>query len=501
MCAWILRKKENPSPFPPLSRGSLRARAGGKYRSLFENALEGIFQSTGEGQFIIANPACARILGYAYPRELTGLDSETMRLSFADPERYQEFRRLLAERGFVQKYETQVFRKDRGKIWVSLNAQVIRTPAGEPLFYEGRMEDITERKRSEDRVQYLSFHDKLTGLYNRAYFEEELKRQDTGRQLPISVILGDVNCLKLINDAFGHQEGDKLLSQIALILRESCRKEDLVARLGGDEFAIFLPRTHTGGAEEILQRIRLFCGEKSIGPVPLSISLGTATKEKPSQDFQKILREAEERMYKNKLLEGKAIRNSFIFSFRRILGEKSYENEAHIQYLRHLALRVGCNLGLSDRELNELSLLAVWHDVGYIAIPEEILKKPAPLTGEEWKVIRRHPEIGYRIAESSNELLPIAEAILSHHERWDGIGYPLGLKGENIPLISRIVSLVDAYEVMTQGRPYKGTQSPDCSLKEIRKESGRKFDPTLVDFFLKIASDGNSLPPWGRGVR
>jgi diguanylate cyclase (GGDEF)-like protein len=361
-----------------------------------------------------------------------------------------------------------------------------------PPFIEGRMEDITERKSSEDRIHYLSFHDKLTGLYNRAYFEEELKRLDTPRQLPISVILGDVNGLKLINDVFGHEEGDRLLRKIALILRESCRKEDIVARLGGDEFGVFLPRTSAEAAGEIIQRIKQLCSQKNIGPMQISIALGGVTKETPSQDMGKILRDAEEKMYQTKLLESKAIRTSLYFSLRRVLFEKSYETEEHTVRLRELALRMASSLGLSSTDMSNLSLLASWHDIGMVALPKEILRKTGSLTGEEWGRIRKHPEIGYRLAESSPELVAISEAILYHHENWDGSGYPLGLKEEKIPLASRILAIVDAFDVMTHGRHYEKTLHMQAALDEIRKAAGSKFDPKAVDTFLNLFASPNS---------
>jgi len=203
-------------------------RAEAKYRSIFANAVEGIFQSTPNGQFIVANPACARVLGYASAEELLIQGPDEQRGHFVEPGRYKEFQNLLEDHGAVQGYEVQMYRQDGNKIWVSINARAVRNPRGELLSYEGTIQDITERKRTEDQIQYLSFYDKLTGLYNRAYFEEELNRLDTERQLPISIIMGDINGLKLINDAFGHQEGDKVLSQVAKILRESCRKEDVI---------------------------------------------------------------------------------------------------------------------------------------------------------------------------------------------------------------------------------------------------------------------------------
>ena len=466
----------------------LLQRSERRYRSLFENAVEGIFQCTLEGQFLIANPACARILGFLSPDDLIRPDGGTKNLCFIDPEKYQEFQQALKEKGVVEKLEAQLWRKDRSKIWVSLNVLVNRDSEGMSPFIEGRMEDITERKSSEDRIYYLSFHDKLTGLYNRAYFEEELKRLDTPRQLPISLILGDVNGLKLINDVFGHEEGDRLLRQIAFILRESCRKEDVVARLGGDEFAVFLPRTSAEAAGEIIPRIKHLCSQRKIGPMQLSIALGAVTKETPTQDMGKVLRDAEEKMYQTKLLESKGIRTSLYLSLQKVLFEKSFETEEHIARLKELALRMASSLGLFSTEVSKLSLLASWHDIGMVALPEEILRKTGPLTGEEWGRVQKHPEIGYRLAESSPDLVAIAEAILSHHENWDGSGYPLGLKGEKIPLPSRILAIVDAFDNMTHGGSYEKTLDHEEALKWLSKRAGRQFDPCLVQVFIKLFS-------------
>jgi diguanylate cyclase (GGDEF)-like protein/PAS domain S-box-containing protein len=472
----------------------LLQRSERRYRSLFENAVEGIFQCTLEGQFLIANPACARILGFPSPDELVHSDSGTKNLCFIDPEKFQEFQQALKEKGVVEKLEVQLWRKDRSKIWVSLNVLVNQDAEGMPPFIEGRMEDITERKSSEDRIHYLSFHDKLTGLYNRAYFEEELKRLDTPRQLPITLTLGDVNGLKLINDAFGHEEGDRLLRQIASILQKSCRKEDIVARLGGDEFALLLPRTSAEVAGKIISRIKHLCSQKNIGPMQLSIALGAVTKETPSQDMGKILRDAEEKMYQTKLLESKAVRTSLYSCLRKLLFEKSFETEEHTARLEELALRMGSSLGLSPGEQSKLSMLCAWHDIGMVALPEEILRKTCPLSGEEEDRIRKHPEIGYRLAESSPELALIAEAILYHHENWDGSGYPLGLKGEKIPLLSRILSIVDAYEVMTHGCSYTKTTDRQGALEELRKKAGSQFDPHFLEWFINLFS-GQVLSP------
>jgi diguanylate cyclase (GGDEF)-like protein/PAS domain S-box-containing protein len=462
----------------------LFTRAESKYRTIFENAVEGIFQCTSNGQFIVANPACARILGYDSPEEL--IRSHSSDTFFVDPTRHEEFQLILKNQGIVQGFEYEVYRKDGSKIWISENARVFSDDTGTMFFYEGIIQDITERKKSEEQIKFLSFHDKLTGLYNRAYFEEELKRLNTNRQLPISLIIGDVNGLKLVNDAFGHREGDQLLGKIAVILRECCRKEDLIARLGGDEFGIFLPNTNDRVAMEITNRINVACNNGSQGRLRLSIALGAVTKMDLSQDFRTIMKEAEDRMYRNKLLESKSVRSSIIASLRQSLFEKSHETEEHTQRLKKLATEIGRAFGLPDSVLDELTLLAALHDIGKIGIPEGIIIKQGNLTGEEWESIWKHPEIGYRIAGQFPELAPIAEAILAHHEWWNGTGYPRGLKGEDIPFISRIISIVDAYDAMTYGRPYKEAMEHQETLEEIKRFAGSQFDPQIVEMFLKI---------------
>jgi diguanylate cyclase (GGDEF)-like protein len=303
-----------------------------------------------------------------------------------------------------------------------------------------------------------------------------------------------VNGLKLVNDAFGHAAGDKLLTRVAQILKDCCRKEDVIARLGGDEFAIFLPRTSFKVTSIIIDRIKAACRNASQDPVQLSIALGAVTKESSSQSIQEIQREAEERMYRSKLLESKSLRASIISSLKRTLFEKSHETEEHTNRLQRVALKIGHALGLSEGELNDLSLLSTLHDIGKIAIPEGIIAKPAQLSTEEWDLIWKHPEIGYRIAAATPELVPIAEAILAHHEWWDGTGYPRGLKGEEIPLLSRIISIVDAFDVMIFGRPYKEHITQEQALIELKKQGGIQFDPHLIEIFVRMEREDRSSP-------
>ncbi len=357
---------------------------------------------------------------------------------------------------------------------------------GKIIGYHGIYTDIRDRKAAESKIRFLSFNDKLTGLYNRAFFEEELKRLDTQRQLPLALIIGDVNGLKLTNDVFGHLVGDQLLIETAGIIKQACRKEDIICRWGGDEFAILLPNTGKEAVDQICQRINELAKISTEGPITISISLGYAIKESTSQPIIEIIKKAEEKMYRNKLMESKSTRSHIIDSLKQSLYERSHETEAHGERMKEMSNTLGRGMDLDSDKLNELSLLALLHDIGKMAIPDGILEKPGPLTEAEWEKMKGHSEIGYRIAETSPELIHISKYILYHHERWDGTGYPHGLKGEEIPLLSRIVAVVDVYDVITQGRAYKEAVSHDEAIKEILRCSGTQFDPKIVSKFVEI---------------
>jgi diguanylate cyclase (GGDEF)-like protein/PAS domain S-box-containing protein len=385
--------------------------------------------------------------------------------------------------------EDVLLNKHGREIPVDYNAAPIKNYKGDTTGMVFVLRNITERKEAEERIKYLSFHDRLTDLYSRDYFEEELRRLDTPRELPLSLVMGDVNGLKLVNDVFGHQEGDTLLRKIADALKGSCRKEDMVARWGGDEFVVLLPKTTETLALEFAKRVRALCSETDGTSIQPSIALGLVTKEKADQDLYELLKTAEDRMYRNKLMERKSTRSAIIYSLQRTVQEKSLEMGEHAVRLKSVALDAGRAAGLPDDKLDELSLLAMLHDIGKIAISDQILGKPGRLLPEEWEAMQGHLEIGYRIVESTPELAHIGEALLAHHEWWDGTGYPKRLNGAQIPLISRILAIVDAYDVMTHDRPYRAAVSRDEAINELRQCAGTQFDPQLVDLFVKAVAE------------
>jgi len=253
---------------------------------------------------------------------------------------------------------------------------------------------------------------------------------------------------------------------------------------------LLLPKTSISSTEEILDRIKRECKNTKILKIPVSISLGTATKETLRQDIQIIVADAESNMYKNKLVEKESLTSSIIFALEQALYEKSNETKEHADRMHELALKLGKSIKLPSHQLDELSLLASLHDIGKVAIPEKILLKKGKLTDREWAVIKKHPEIGFNIAQSSPQISHVAKSILSCHENWDGSGYPLGLTGESIPVISRIILIADAYDVMTSGRVYKLPMSKDEAINELKRCAGTQFDPALVDKAIEILANG-----------
>ncbi|MEN6324722.1 MAG: PocR ligand-binding domain-containing protein [Syntrophomonas sp.] len=429
-----------------------------------------------EGRYISVNDSFCEVVGYNH-QEIIGQTSVELGIWVDSAFRQKVKQKILANEPIR---ETEIrFRRKSGEERFGLFSAERIDVDGE-ICLLNVLNDITERKQAEDQIKYLSFYDKLTGLYNRAFFEEELKRLDTERQLPLSLFMGDVNGLKMVNDALGHQEGDKLLVTVAELLKKSCRKEDIVARWGGDEFIILLPLCSSKTATKIFKRIKDSCQHINDLPIQTSISLGWAIKNHPAQDIRGIIKEAEDKMYRNKLLESRSARSTFLVSLEQTLWTRSHETKEHCQRMQEIAQKIGQAINLPDSELDNLKLLAALHDIGKIAIPNSILDKPGKLSPEEWESIKKHPEIGYRIALSSPEMAPIAEAILYHHERWDGTGYPLKLKGVHIPLISRIIAIADTYDVMINGRPYQGAVSKEAVCAEIERCAGTQFDPYLA---------------------
>lgn len=342
-----------------------------------------------------------------------------------------------------------------------------------------------ERKKAMESLRYASFHDPLTGLYNRAFFMEELHRLDVERQLPLSFIFADVDGLKLVNDAFGHIEGDKLLTSFAKALKGCVRQEDIAARLGGDEFAVILPKTDYETAQEIACRIDGVLKNLPVGPIAVSASIGVATKSDPSEEVEAVFSEAERRMYRVKLTSSPRLKRNvlnFLYGWRR--SAAGYEREETMSLLG-LSQKLGAAMELSNADLERLYFLALFHDIGFVALPDGLINEDVEkLSGERFKQYAEHVEIGYRIALATPELSSIADEILLHHEQWDGSGFPRGLKGEEIPLLVRVLAPVYAYCNLI----FKKRLPQEKAILAVLAEGGKRFDPRAAEALVDVLS-------------
>ena len=456
-----------------------------RYKLLAEQSHTVIWEIDSQGKFLYISPVVKDLLGYN-PEELVN------KLKYSDlftsKDRLEDSTRMLnylnSSRA-TDHLEQVLLTKDGNHIWVESYISPLYDQNNKVIKYRGSDKDITERKMREEEIVYVNKHDHLTKLYNRRYFEQMLNELDREENYPISIIMGDLNGLKLINDAFGHSVGDSLLIGVAKIMNKVFGRIGVVARLGGDEFGVILPRTPFDTANNWMIEAKRQIEKVAVLGVYRSISFGIASKTKPVPISQ-ILVNAEDDMYARKLFETTSHRSDTIKTILKTLHEKNPREEAHSKRVSLLCTEMGKVLGMSVEDQNSLNTISHLHDIGKIAIDEAILNKPGKLDEFEWESIRKHPEIGYRILSTSSEYENIAIDILSHHERFDGKGYPRGIKGKDIPLRARIITIVDAYDAMISKRTYRESLTHEQAIQELKRCKGSQFDPFLVDVFLSL---------------
>ncbi|MEZ0536418.1 HD domain-containing phosphohydrolase [Caldicellulosiruptoraceae bacterium PP1] len=379
-----------------------------------------------------------------------------------------------------------IYTQNLNKNYLLLKNEIIRRKQLEEELIKEKNDLINYQKQ----LDYIAIHDLLTGLYNYNYFTSLISSFPQNESLPLSIIMFDVNGLKLINDTMGHTYGDKLLVSFAKILLSSKRKNDIAIRIGGDEFLLILPNTNHKKAEEITDTIKRniekYNNNLKEKLLVLSVATGFATLENNNQNLFEIYKQADDNMYKDKLLNKLSSKNQIISVLLAALGEKDNVTKGHTDRVKKMCELMAQKLDLDDTQKNNLILLSEMHDIGKVAIPDSILNKKEPLTKREWEIIKSHSEKGYRIALASPELGSIAELILKHHEKWDGTGYPLGIKGEEIPIECRILALADAYDAMTNLRPYNKVKTHEEAIREIKYCSGTQFDPKIAEIFIEL---------------
>ena len=364
--------------------------------------------------------------------------------------------------------------------------------------------------------------DEMTGLFNRRHFDESLRKEidrHSRHSGMLSLVLLDLDFFKDYNDKEGHPAGDRILAQISVVIQKAIRSVDIAFRYGGDEFAILLPHSDSSSAFLVAERVRTRLvrnmEEEKTG-ITASIGLACWPSDGVMPDdvvtaadralyyakrtggnrtsiVSKMLPQSSENTLPGTKAEKEAL--SVIYALASTIEARDQYTYGHSRDVRRYAVLLSEALGFPSEKVAVVSIAALLHDIGKIGIPDEVLNKPSQLDSEEWELIRSHPRLSATIVGHVPSLTPCLTAILHHHERWDGLGYPSGLQGEAIPLEARILSVTDAFEAMTSPRPYRNRMSTNEAVQELQRSAGSEFDPHVVDVFIPIASTVTEIAP------
>ena len=469
-----------------------------RIKSMLLTNLQGMsYRCSNQSQmaFDFVSEGCFDLTGYC---EQSLLNNQELSYSDLIPEEYKASlieeleEALVHRRPFKSEYE--IIDALGCRKWVMEIGQGLFDDCGNVEALEGFIVDITQAKMRQEKIDYLRSHDLMTGFYKRHHFNEILQEMDQRQKiLPISVLVANINGMRFTNDVFGYSIGDRIIGEAARIIHCCCRENYLTARTDGDEFTVLMPGAGKEEASALMYRIKEEITASNarnqnngLHYFDISISFGYNTKEKSSENIEDVLNIAVDYMRRRKMLNRDSSHSSILTSIKATMYERSQETQEHATRLARISKSIALELELEHNSIDEIELFAMLHDIGKIGINDRILKKPGRLSEEEWVEMKKHPEIGYRIAKSSPDLVKIADYIMSHHENWDGSGYPRGLKGQNIPLPSRILAIADAFDAMTENRVYRKAMGHREALAEIKAKSGSQFDPYIVDIFIKM---------------
>ncbi|HHU16939.1 MAG TPA: diguanylate cyclase [Clostridiales bacterium] len=460
-----------------------------KLQLILDSTAEAIYGIDLDGRCTFCNKSCIEILGYSSQDDLLGknmheqIHSVSLNGTQIPISECRIFKSIKEGRGV--KVDDEVFWRADGTFFDVEYHSYPQIKDGKVVGGVVTFFDITERKRREAEIQYLSHYDVLTGFLNRRSFEDYCRIIDKPENLPLSVIYADINGLKMTNDIFGHATGDKLIKKSAEILMKSCRGDDKIARVGGDEFVILLPKTNKANTEKILERIKTEFSNIRVTAIKCSISLGSDIKESMDESLQNIIANAEREMYKDKTMSRKDVNKEIIDTLVETFYSRSPREKQHSKAVCELCIKLGSALNLPENEISILKRACNLHDIGKIVVDENILLKDS-LSEDEYEQMKQHSVIGYRILNLFDDTLDLAEIVYSHHERWDGTGHPRHLKGTEIPLISRIISIAETYERILTKEGIPTEESKRKAIEYIKEGAGKQFDPLIAEFFVQM---------------
>ena len=456
---------------------------------ILDSTAEGIYGIDTKGACTFSNESALKMLGYRSQNEILGMNMHDLihhRRPDGTPFPQDECSIIQSfKKGESVYVDNEVFwRKDGTSFDVRYSSY--------PQYRDGiivgavvTFMDNTEQKKSEEHIKYLTYHDSLTDINNRIFFEEQIPVLDIEENLPISVIFGDLNGLKLTNDIFGHKAGDKLLIEAAAAFKKASGDSGIVARIGGDEFALILPHTDADRAKMVIAEIRGSFSNEDPNDIIGSVSLGSSTKTSTQESIPEMIEIAENLMYKDKAINRNRNNKNMIRKIINNLHNRSLREKRHSENVSGLCEMIAEEMGLSKSEVKRLGENGYFHDIGKIVLEDGILNKQRDYSEEEYRKMQQHPVVGYRILNLFDETIDLAQGVLNHHEHWDGTGYPKGIHGEEIPLSSRIIGVAETYDAMTNDR-YNRCISDEEAIDEIKSLAGTKFDKDVVNAFIRV---------------
>lgn len=436
-----------------------------KYRSIFENAVEGIFQSTPDSHLIAVNPAMARIFGYASPEEMVREVTDIGRQLYTNYENRHTFQSILAEHGIVEGFEAQFYRKDGSILWGSLNVRTVRDETGRILCYEGTLEDITARKKTEEELRRSE--EKYRNIFENAS-EGIFQITPDGRYLSVNPALARIH-------GFSSPEEVTLsITDIAHQLYVDPSRRAELKRLLEEhgfvkDFEIMMRKKDKG-----LQWV-------SVTSHAVKDANGTILY------YEGTLEDITVRKFASEELE--SLRKSLkgmIRAISSITEMRDPGTAGHQKRVADIAMAIAGEIGLTYDTIEHIGIAGIIHDIGKIAVPAEILSKPAELTEAEYGLVKVHPRAGHDILKDAGVPYPVAEIVMQHHERLNGSGYPRGLKGPDILLEARILAVADVVEAIASPRPYRPARGQDAAIAEIMQNKGTLYDPEVVNVCVRL---------------